>query len=137
MRDPEQRTIDGIAFEVTPLGYKKARQVFVRLTKTIGPALAMGAEGADVDMAAVLGVLTDRVSDADLEYFGEVFGSTTKYSTDGERWPFLRAADQETLFAGQLMLFFRWLAFCLEVNFSDFLDFLKSAEVGGGPGASA
>lgn len=139
MKHEQRKTIEGVTFCVTPLGYGKARKAFVRLTKAVGPALASGAgvKPEDMDVQAILGALVDNVDDSDLEWFAEAFGTATKFSTDGDKFPFLRGPEREVLFTGRLLLFFQWLAFALEVNFSDFLDFLKSADQGGGPVASA
>jgi hypothetical protein len=142
MREPSKKTIDGVTFEVTPLGHKKARKAFMRLSKAIGPALAGAAgsgdvsdlTGADVNIAAALGELVNHVSDEDLEWFSDVFGRTTRFSTDGQKWPFLDAANREVLFSGRLLLFFHWLAFALEENFSDFLDWLRPEASADGPG---
>jgi len=130
-----KRTIDGVTFEVTPLGFKQARVAFVRLTKALGPALAHVDTDAP-DMAAALSALVERVGDDDLEWFADVFGETTRFSTDGSKWPYLHADLRESLFSGgKLMLFFQWLAFALEVNFSDFLVFLTRASGGAAPSA--
>ena len=133
-RKTEKRTIDGITFEVTQLGFAKSRQAFVRLAKAVGPALAKIADSAPslADMrkiapgslAEAVETLISNVGDSDLEWFADVFGSVTRYSVDGERWPFLRAEDREELFSGRILLFFAWLAFALEVNYSDFLSVL-------------
>lgn len=135
--EPQRRTIDGVEFEVTPLGHKLARQGFVRLSKIIGPALAAAPTGQDADMQAALGMLVDRADDSDLEWFGDAFGKASRFSTDGgTRWPFLGAPEREALFTGRLMLYFQWLIFALEVNYSDFLDWLKRAAAGAAPPAS-
>ena len=127
MREPEKKTIDGVTFEVTPLGYAVGRKAFVRLTKAVGPALAEAAQGSEEgSMSAALERLVSSVEDSDLEWFADVLGKTTRFSTDGSKWPFLSEANRETLFSGRIFLFFQWLAFALEVNFSDFLSFLRS-----------
>lgn len=136
--EAQRKTIEGVEFEVTPLGHKLARQGFVRLSKILGPALAAAtADGQDADMAAALGMLVDRADDSDLEWFGDTFGKATRFSTDGgARWPFLGSPEREALFTGRLMLYFQWLIFALEVNYSDFLDWLKRAAKGAAQPAS-
>ncbi len=139
MREEQQKTIEEITFKVIPLGFKQSRKAFVRLAKAAGPALgkadSIASLKAGKDIGAVLEGLVDSVSDNDLEWFASVFGKTTRYSTDGEKWPFMTEANQETMFSGRLILFFRWLRFCLEVNYSDFLELLRSVETdAGSPG---
>jgi hypothetical protein len=143
MRDPVKKTIDGVTFEVTPLGHKTARGAFVRLSKAVGPALARSAgsgdvtdlTGSDVNVAAALGEVIGNVSDEDLDWFSDVLGKTTRYSVDGEKWPFLDSSNRDVLFQGRLLLFFHWLAFALEVNYSDFFGWLRSALDAGEPAA--
>lgn len=136
MREPQRKTIDGVTFEVTPLGFRKGRQAFTRLAKALGPAL--GAAESVTELAQGQGVnkvlerLVGEVSDDDLDWFSETFAETTRFSRDGERWPTMRSAEQDALFGGNLTLFFRWLMFCMEVNFSDFLGLLRSAKSGEG-----
>lgn len=140
MRDAGKRTIDGVIFEVTPLGYREGRKAFVRLSKAVGPALAQASSGgdmadlsgSDVDVAAALSALVSEVSDGDLEWFADILGKTTRFSRGGDKWPYLVEANREALFAGEILLFFKWLAFALEVNFSDFLSFLRPAKSGDG-----
>lgn len=123
-----EREIDGVRFRMTPLGFAKARRIFVRLTKIAGPAMAKAAPQGASDLADAMAVLTEKVSDADLEDLAETFGDCTRFSQDGDAWPFLNKANREALFSGgRLMLFFQWLAFALEVNYSDFFEWLKSA----------
>lgn len=125
MRQPEKRVIDGVHFECTPLGFAASRKAFVRLTKIAGPALA---SGGGANTAEVFAVLSERVSDEDLEWFADLFGATTRFSHDGDAWPFLKADNREVLFGGgRLGLFFQWLMFALEVNYSDFFEWLRSA----------
>jgi len=149
MREPQVREIDGYKFEVMPLGFKAARSAFVRLTKALGPALARAANAApdleslrtsaaQMDLVSAVSELADRVSDDELEWFADTFGKTTRFSRTGEQWPYLTADNREALFSGgSLLLFFRWLAFALEVNFADFFEWLRRAGDGGDHGAGS
>lgn len=134
MRDPETKTIDGIQFRITPLGFNEGRRGFVRLSKLLGPALGAAASAGTKDPEGLAGALERALgglTDEDLEWFADVMGKATQFSDDGSRWPWLTKDNREALFSGRLMLFFRWLVFALEVNYSDFLDWLKS-EIGDG-----
>ena len=137
MREPQKRTIEGVTFEVTPLGFKRGRRAFVRLSKAIGPALG-AADSVDAlrqgrGVTEVLEKLLDSVSDEDLEWFADVLGKGTRFSRDGDKWPFLNESNRDALFGGELVLFFRWLMFALEVNFSDFLELFKSGKTASDP----
>lgn len=131
MREPVKKTISGVTFEVTPLGHAQGRRGFVRLAKVLGPALAAGAgargKGTE-DMSRALEGLAERLSDEDLEWFSEAFGGATRFSTDDpKKWPYLTEANRESLFQGRIVLFFEWLLFALEVNYSDFLEWFRRA----------
>ena len=138
MREPTKKTIGDITFEVTPLGFKQGRKAFVRLSKALSPSLGELTAAKDLfdagTIAGALEKLLDHISDEDLDWFAEVMGKGTRFSRDGDKWPFLNEANREALFAGNLMLFFQWLVFCFEVNFSDFLGLFKDALKGGGQG---
>lgn len=128
--EAERKTIDGIVFEVSPLGFKQGRKAFVRLSKAVGPALAAAKSLEDLkgsNVTAMLEKLVREIDDEDLEWFSDVFGKVTRFSREGDKWPFLTDSNRELLFQGRIMLFLKWLAFSLEVQFSDFYSQLKDA----------
>ena len=139
MREPQKKTIDGVTYEVTPLGFKKGRRAFTRVAKILGPVLG-AAESLDSlggrNVSAMLERLLTEVGDDDLDWFADVFGATTRFSRDGDKWPYLNESNREALFGGNLLAFFQWLVFCLEVNFSDFLGLLRKGKPGGVPSAA-
>lgn len=117
----------GVRFEVTQEGFATGRALFVRVAKAIGPALAVLADSSATRVAPALKSAAENLSDADLAVLAEKFGASTRFSIDGGvKWPYLSAANQEELFAGNLYLFFEWLYFALEVNYADFFDALKA-----------
>ncbi len=125
MRTPETRVIDGISFEVTPLGFTAGRKLFVRLSKALGPALAHLAGGAPslaaLDLPRAVASALESLTDADLDWASEILGDCTRvWEDDASKKPFLDKSHRESLFSGRILLFFRWLAFALEVNYSDF-----------------
>ena len=134
MKNTETRTIDGVQFRVTQLGFSASRKALLRLSKSIGPALAEVLEAAestkDVALAPALGRLVESVNEEDLDFFSQVFGESTSYSEDGERWPLLRKENQEILFTGRMLTFFKWLGFCIEVNYADFFDAYRKGGAG-------
>lgn len=139
MIEPQTTTIEGVTFTVTPLRLKKSREVFLRLTKRVAPGLgalldALASGGGslmDSDAGKIGGALEALVgplSDEDLDWISDAFGETTTFSTDGEKTPYLTAANRESLFQGRLVLFFRWIAYCIEVNYADFFALLRERE---------
>ncbi len=129
-RNAEKKSIDGITFEVTQLGFKKGRQLFVRLLKLVGPSLAHVADSAksikEIPLVPMIKAAVERLEDEDFDWIADVLGETTRFSENGTQWPFLNAANREDLFAGRLTLFGRWVWFALEVNYADFFAALKS-----------
>lgn len=134
MREPIIETIDGVTFEVTPLGYKAQRAAFVRLSKALGPALAALADKApnlaSINLVGAVTAAVEGVSDDDLEWAAETFGEATRFwSSDPTRKPFLRAQEREALFGERgLVLFFKWLALCLRANFAPFFVALSGSK---------
>jgi hypothetical protein len=138
-RKTETREIGGVRFEVTQLGFAKSRAVFVRLAKCIGPSFAqlagtpslmdLGSTVADAGFARAVETLLANVHDDDLEYFAaELGGDHARYSIDGgDHRPKLDRSGREACFEGRLDLFFSWLAFALEANYSDFFRAIAAA----------
>ena len=136
MLESEKRAIGNTTFEVFQLGSLSARKTLVRLTKAFGPVLGkllgeLGLEnGASPEAikerlsVKVIGTLADslaeHISEADLEYLCETFGKASFYY-EGDKRLQLTLERQELLFkGGNLLTMFKWLAFCLEVNYADF-----------------
>lgn len=139
MLKTESRAIGNSVFHVRQLGTRVGRATLTRLLKTLGPAMGAFLEGRDLAkiegepsgsaMAKVLAELSGSLSDEDLDYFCRTFGEATLVETEAGRQVPLTLETQELLFAGKYDELFKWLLFCLEVNYSSFL-------AGFGPGNS-
>lgn len=105
LRQAQTREIDGITYEVTPLGAIKGSQVFVRLLKVLGPVFT----SKDV------GSLFEHLTEEDMNYLREAFAPTTLVMGKGQLDKIF-----DIHFAGQMMSMLKWLFFAMEVNFSDF-----------------
>lgn len=131
MLDPRETDIDGVSFKVEPLALKESRATFVRLVHMIGPAFAQMGKAVigskdvlDIDSEvalAAIGTLMTDMREEDLDHCCRVFGAKTKMRAENGTYVPL----SDTIFAGRLTLMFKWLAFCIEVNYSDFLGVLK------------
>ena len=119
-RKKESREIDGLVYDVTQLGGIDARNVLLRLMKSLGPSL--GAL-ADSPLSAVFEKLA--LSEADLGYFCEKFGSCSFVHLEDGKLPMLDKVFDDH-FAGRTGAMVKWLVFAVEVNFSDFLDGAKA-----------
>jgi hypothetical protein len=133
MLEARTREIDGLEFTVSMLPPKKARATLLRLSRLVGPALAELAQGKaesilDLDTSHVLAAVSRffaGMAEEDLEHFVSTFQSVTLVPIPDmpEAKPI---PPGDALFAGRgTLIVFKWLIFCLEVNYSDFLDELK------------
>lgn len=142
---PQTETIDGVRFSVVPLSSKRARRLFVRLARALGPALAVMLDGAPSLAALVArlsagGGLADAVAKLctsleaeDLDAAFAEMVDTVQFSHDGAAWPYLNAANQEELFRGRMLLSLRLLAFFVQAQFRDFADALTQPHGGAAP----
>ncbi len=119
LRDRAQfREIDGVKYEVWPLGHSLAQRI---LTKFLRSMAAM-AGAVDAPDSAQLGALARALSDEDIDFIAKNFGDASAYeSEDGKSVPLVKVV-QDMHFAGRFDVFLRWLLFCAEVNFSGFFD---------------
>lgn len=139
----ETRKIGSHEIRIRQLPYREARRVFLTLAQLLGPAamdaLAGAASLADlrrgaVDPAALAAGVRDllgRLSDPALEDLSEAFGGACEVRLGPDRWATMHAPIRDEVFTGSLVDAFRWLAACVEVNYSDFLTALRN------PGESA
>lgn len=116
---------------VSELGAKQARAVATRVMNTIGGAFReAGAAGSDtnVELVAIGGVL-QRLTEADVEWFTATFQAVTKIErTPGEEDFVQPNAFPDLVFGGGegLTRWFKWMAFCLELNVGPFIAAAKA-----------
>lgn len=144
MPEQEQRTItiDGHAYEVKLLDAYSAVPVWHKVAKVIvaafdaigsssaGVAALMSAE--NVSDVAILGKLATRAAQAALKEMDpaelrvviDAFAGVTTLVTGGDKNPVLKGVVA-VHFAGRLASLAKWLAFCVEVNFGDFLELAR------------
>lgn len=149
MLEQKQKVIGNHTYSVGMLGAKKSRQVWFRILGMLAPVIGAGLRpGMDVskfvgsagtptaalleslgveNLGAALEKLPQVIKEEDLDYLCESFGlvSSVRYS-DGRVLP-LDLENQENHFRGRLLECFRWIAFAIETNYSDFLGSLSGA----------
>jgi len=129
MIEKKTKSIGGKNYEVYELGAKKGRQVLTRLLRHLGPAVgAMGDTKGDAEAKTLagLGKLVESLTEADVDYFCDTFAAVTSVEMEG-RMPLL--SDVFDLhFKADYLNMFKWLAFCLQVNFGSFLAGLGGPE---------
>lgn len=113
-------TIGDFEYTVTQLGAKTGRAVAARLAKVLAPLTK--AESQDEGREA-LAELLSSINEADLTYLCDTFSARTSYRDLGD--PSKQPELSQTFdvhFAGRYGAMLKWLMFCVEVNFSSFLD---------------
>jgi hypothetical protein len=125
-------SVDGVEFEIQPLGAIQGRKLFTKIVKSLGPALSEVAKLAGAkdkksqDAASALGLsllggLLERLDPELVSELCEAFAQhcTVRYP-DGTKPKLPRVFDD--YFAGRYSHLTRWLIECLRVNFADFLS---------------
>ncbi len=115
MRETKSSIIGKYKYSVTQLGATDSRKVLMRITKVFGSG--MGAKEPIPRMLAAL-------NDDDVQFLCDTFSAVTCVQMNEKQAPQLNTIYEEH-FAGNIMGQLKWLAFCVEVNFGDFL-----AEIG-------
>lgn len=134
----QERIIDGVVYEVTPLPFGIGRRALSRFVAIAAPVIGSVMERTSTGsiekaVASALPVLATSLTDDELSYFAKTFGNASRYQ-DGDRMVPLLEAQQEAHFSGRYTAFFEWLAFSVEVNFSpffrDLIEIAKKAKSG-------
>lgn len=146
MLEPATKEINGREYYYQPLMATPARELLDQLIRKFGPAAAAaveGLEGADLSLdqstnvGSVLGVVTDSIGGAIREAsraleppfhhkLVETLGKQSQIkNADGNFVP-LNKDIREVHFATSLLSEAKWIAFCLEVQYSDFFELLKT-----------
>jgi hypothetical protein len=128
----QSKRIGDTEYTVTPIGFRDARRVLVRVGNILGPKLAELITSIDMskgvsnafekDAAQAIGDLLGRITDADLQYLEDAFSPTTEIECDAapNKRPQLVHAIKAGHFDTRLPEFFLWLGFALQVNFQRF-----------------
>jgi hypothetical protein len=117
MSDPVTRVIDGCTYTLTALGTRAGISVGARLTKMLGSAGA----SPENPVAAIMGALDEK----DLLYLTDLFAKLTLVTMPDGKQPIL-ANVFDTHFEKKYGNMVLWLIFCLETNFSELFQTLKT-----------
>lgn len=126
---PKTQTIGAYTYTVFPLTAIPGRRAFVRLAKALGPALGVAAtvkEGDETGMVNAFARLMGALSEDDVDYFCDLFAQSTTVRMGKDEPKLFDIFDIH--FAGRYMEMFRWLAFCVGVNYGDFFAGLRKAK---------
>lgn len=141
-----EKEIDGITFRYQPLLATPARKLLDDLVQRFGPAVASFVEGLDkadglnldteVNEAALLGGVTRPFGMSLREVFksmdpkfhadlAEQLGKQSVMVREDGTEPVMNRPIRDVEFATNLFREFKWIAFCLSVQFTDFLEPLQ------------
>jgi hypothetical protein len=144
MLEAKEREIDGIVFRYQPMTATPARKLFDELVQRFGPALGAALGGIDdlpapengateVQLGAITGALGIGISDfskaLEPEFHAKLverLGEKTEFQND-QGFVKFDEANREVMFGTKLATELKWILFCLEVQFSDFLDLFQEA----------
>lgn len=121
----QEKEIDGVMYKSQPVRSKQGTRALLRLMRIVGPIFASALrETGRASIAAALEALPTALTDGDVEYFSELFGTASWYAGDGGEWKPLAKTNkidlQDEHWAGRYLQFLRWLIFNVEVNFGGF-----------------
>lgn len=134
-REPQERDIGGMTFEITPLPARKGRRAVVRLFNRMAPAVAdllkgqeIGAEedvdllDMDLDWQSALRRIGEELTEDDIDYFCDLFAEHCKVAVDPEEPPVRLTQQFDDAFAQRYEAMLSWLWACMEINFKGFFS---------------
>jgi tail assembly chaperone len=110
----ESRQIGEHKYHVILLPTSEATGAAFRLANVAGPAVQAYRDGGVV----AAGKFLQELKHDDLVYFTDLFKPRTTIEAKGKKIGL--AAVYEEHFVGDMKSLFKWLAFCVEINFSSF-----------------
>lgn len=144
MLESKQRVIDGLKFRVSQLECEKAEDLLADMFKLLGPTgaaflgqlelkqVAEGPAGAladtKLDSPGILAAMRELADRLDTQVYHRMCRELAQvtFVQMGDAWPKLSDVSAE-IFAGKLTRKWKWFAFALEVQFSDFLSGLGAS----------
>lgn len=105
-RETKETTIEGTKYRVVQVGAKVGRKVALKLGKVL-------ASGAKDNFA-------ESLNDDDVDFLCEEFSKVTEVFFDSGKALYLNTVFDEQ-FAGKYFEMYKWLEFCIELNFGDSL----------------
>lgn len=121
----EEKRIGDYTYRVTQLDAIEGSRVFVRFTKTFGPALSsLNTDDFESTVGSLIAGFTSRLEEKDFEHYCRLFAKLTEVEGgDLEDGASPQLSDIFAVhFAGRYLELVRWLIFCFEVNFRGFFD---------------
>lgn len=121
--DPQQKTINGVTYEVSPFGCRQGLRILTTLTKMLGPAAKELTRGESGALAAV-GAMAETLDPDQVLSLAETFAEFITVQM-GDKKPRLKDVF-EVHFRADYGSMLELLAFAIEVNYGSFLAELKA-----------
>lgn len=135
--EQQDRIIDGVTYRVGPLTAAVGRKLLVELKTILGPTLAEIVRGAgsldmseksllDMDLGPIanaIAAFAEDVTPEKYEHIVTTLAGQSQYSEAGGNFIAFKMNTEH--FRGRYLSELKWLAFALEVNYSDFLSVLN------------
>ncbi len=113
----ESREIGGKTFTVKKLSFGKGQPLLVKLLAAAGPVLAK----ATGDRTQAMALLGSSLSNELIDECANTLGAVSSVKIDSVEFPSLeKSGIRDSVFDGDYLSFFEWLAFALEVQYRDF-----------------
>lgn len=128
----QSKTIDGVTYEVLPLGALASARVAAKVLKMAGPAfgdVASLVAASKAVSSALEGLFAGIVADLDddvMVFCLEQFAKVTHFEVGGAKLPMIsqQASHLDEHFRGRFVPMLQWLAFAASVSF----PFVKAVE---------
>ena len=132
LAEAQTKTIDGVTYEVLPLGALASARVAARVLKMAAPAfgdIASLVAASKAVNSALEGLMSGIATDLDDEvivFAMEQFAKVTHFEVDGRKLPMIssQASHLDEHFRGRFVPMLQWLAFAASVSF----PFVKAIE---------
>ncbi len=129
LQETHSKEIGGRNFLVGLLPYAKAMPAYHRVAKILAGDDSVLAS-ANIGMFMFASSFADAISEADMKFFVELFGSVSQLEVSPTQTIRLdNDANRTTAFAGRFEDMFEWLDFACEVNFKGVAEKLRAARV--------
>lgn len=122
----KQFTIDGDTYEITQLGAKQGRKIWLKLVQVAAAPLkelsTPGTTLSEATLLAALGAAVESLDEQTAEQLYEAFGETCTLQLANGNAPKLTGVIFDQHFAGRYVPMSKWLWECVRFNFASFLD---------------
>jgi hypothetical protein len=133
MPEPKSTEINGCKYTLAPVGYRDARDAWIRILNVIGPALetlekydAKASNDVGVSAAAI-GRLIAKLTPEDLDFVERKFAAYTTIRRAGDAKSPQLSDVMEMHFSGENCTDAPlWLAFCISSTYARFFDALRT-----------